>query len=462
MSNGLPQNWKSTELSSVVIYGKGKKPKSLITEEKKGFVPYINIKAFEQGIIDEYADVESSKIIDENDILVVWDGARFGLTGMGVAGAAGSTLMVLNPIVCYPSYVYSFINRYYSFINSKPKGTGTPHVNPDIFWNLPFPIAPLNEQKRIVAKLDAIMPCIEAVKERLEKVPVMLKRFRQSVLAAAVTGRLTEQWREEHPDVESADLWTDLLPETWHLVKAHECCDHITKGTTPKNGSFSEKGIPFLKVYNIVDNKIDFEYKPQFVTNEIHNSFLKRSIVYPGTVIMNIVGPPLGKVAIIPDSYPEWNLNQAIAIFRPYEKLNNEYLYIVLIEGSCLIKIIEETRGVVGQSNLSLDQCQNLEIPLPPLEEQKQIVKEVDNLFALADKVEAHYQQAKTRVDKLSQSILAKAFRGELVPQDPNDEPAEKLLERILEEKAKMEAELKAVKSAAKKKTTRKKNGGKK
>ena len=72
-------------------------------------------------------------------------------------------------------------------------------------------------------------------------------------------------------------------------------------------------------------------------------------------------------------------------------------------------------------------------------EEQKKIVRQVDRLFALADKLEAHYQKAKSRIDKLSQSVLAKAFRGELVPQDPNDEPAEKLLERIMEEKAKME-----------------------
>jgi len=77
-------------------------------------------------------------------------------------------------------------------------------------------------------------------------------------------------------------------------------------------------------------------------------------------------------------------------------------------------------------------------IPLPPLEEQKEIVRQVDQLFALADKLDAHYQKAKTHVDKLSQSVLAKAFRGELVPQDPNDEPAEQLLERIMEEKAKL------------------------
>ena len=86
---------------------------------------------------------------------------------------------------------------------------------------------------------------------------------------------------------------------------------------------------------------------------------------------------------------------------------------------------------------------------LPPLDEQKEIVRQVDKLFALADKVEDHYRKARARVDALAQSVLAKAFRGELVPQDPGDEPAEKLLQRIKEEKAKMENELKTASRSA-------------
>jgi len=91
-----------------------------------------------------------------------------------------------------------------------------------------------------------------------------------------------------------------------------------------------------------------------------------------------------------------------------------------------------------GPKALNCQRVREIDFNLPPLEEQKEIVRQVDKLFTLADKVEAHYQKAKARVDKLSQSVLAKAFRGELVPQDPNDEPAEKLLERILEEKARL------------------------
>ena len=99
MSVLFPAGWAKAELGKVVVYGKGKKPKRLSTEINNGMVPYINIKAFERGIIDEYADEASSKLIEEKDILVVWDGARFGLTGIGMKGAAGSTLMVLRPVI---------------------------------------------------------------------------------------------------------------------------------------------------------------------------------------------------------------------------------------------------------------------------------------------------------------------------------------------------------------------------
>ncbi|NCC61185.1 MAG: hypothetical protein EOM12_09620 [Verrucomicrobiae bacterium] len=107
---------------------------------------------------------------------------------------------------------------------------------------------------------------------------------------------------------------------------------------------------------------------------------------------------------------------------------------------------------------LGLDDIKNVIVPLPPLDEQKEIVRQVDKLFALADKVEEHYQKARARVDALAQSVLAKAFRGELVPQNPDDEPAEKLLQRIQEEKTKMEAELKTASRSARE--TRK-NGAK-
>jgi type I restriction enzyme S subunit len=148
----------------------------------------------------------------------------------------------------------------------------------------------------------------------------------------------------------------------------------------------------------------------------------------------------------------EVTINQDMKGITPIKQTNPEYLFLVFknMQNKVLSYIKEATHGTL---RLEMPLIQTIAVPLPPLEEQKEIVRQVDNLFTLADKLEAHFQNAKARIDKLSQSVLAKAFRGELVPQDPDDESAEKLLERIMEEKAKMEEALKE----AKKKGGRKK-----
>jgi type I restriction enzyme S subunit len=139
---------------------------------------------------------------------------------------------------------------------------------------------------------------------------------------------------------------------------------------------------------------------------------------------MNIVGPPLGKVATIPSNNPEWNINQAITLFRPSKNIVSGWISIVLLGGENLRSIINETKGSAGQINISLSQCRNFLFPVPEVEEQDEIVRCVDKLFTFADQLETRVKAAQTRIDRLSQSILAKAFRGELVPQDPTEEPA--------------------------------------
>jgi type I restriction enzyme S subunit len=445
----LPKGWKEIDLDKIVIYGKGKKPKKLSAKNGTGMVPYVNIKAFEQGIIDEYADVHSSKLIDENDILVVWDGARFGLTGMGMKGAAGSTLMVITPIINYPKYIYSFINRHYSYINSKPKGTGTPHVNPDIFWNLQIPIAPINEQKRITAKLNQIMPKIDGVKERLERIPQIIKRFRQSVLYAAVTGKLTEKWREEHPDVKPQNIYTSNsiefsknLPEKWKITKAKRLCSKITDGEhqTPKR---LKRGEMLLSAKNVRDGYIDYK-SHDYISKYDFERCLKRCNPEPGDVLIVSVGATIGRCAIVEENQ-SFALVRSVGLFKPNNLIYGKFLLYTL-QSFLLQKIIEKESQGSAQPCFYINKMENLPIVVPPFEEQKEIVRQVDKLFSFADKLEDHYKKAKEKVDKFPQSVLAKAFRGELVPQDPDDEPAEKLLERIKEEKARLESELKKAK----------------
>ncbi|WP_286907092.1 restriction endonuclease subunit S [Clostridium sp. UBA1652] len=171
------------------------------------------------------------------------------------------------------------------------------------------------------------------------------------------------------------------------LAKVEEVCEYITKGTTPKSNEiideFGEGFVPYLKVYNLsFDGSMLFEDKPQYVTLETHNKLLARSKVYPNDVLMNIVGPPLGKFAIVPNIFSEWNINQAIAIFRATNKINPLYLLHSLKQPRVLKPFIDSAVGV-RQQNLSLLQCRNLEIPLPPIEKQNQFadfIKQIDKL----------------------------------------------------------------------------------
>lgn len=279
------------------------------------------------------------------------------------------------------------------------------------------PVAPRNEQTRIADKLDALLIRLDACRDHLERIPVILKRFRQSVLTAATIGKLTEEWR-------GGDV------SNWTYELAVDVCAKVQSGSTPKEG-FSKNGIPFLKVYNLVGQKVSFEYKPQYIDPDIHNGSMSRSQTQPGDVLMNIVGPPLGKVAIIPNNHPTWNINQAIALFRPSNRISTGWIYYVLCSGANIAEIIHETTGSAGQINISLTQCRNFTFPVPPIEEQAEIVRRVESLFAIADRLETRYTEASAQLGRLPSILLGKAFRGELLPQDPNDEPASVLLGRI-------------------------------
>jgi type I restriction enzyme, S subunit len=192
------------------------------------------------------------------------------------------------------------------------------------------------------------------------------------------------------------------------VLKASFFCGFITKGTTPSSTELLAKGdIPFLKVYNIVNNHVDFAYKPTFVSNSVHQTKLKRSVIYPGDVIMNIVGPPLGKVAIVRDDYPEWNMNQALAVFRPLGGVLNSYIYYMLSTTSVLKSVLSEVKGTAGQDNLSLQQCRDLLVPIPAIEEQHRIVARVKELRELCAQLRERLTSKSNTQARLAEAIVS-------------------------------------------------------
>ncbi|MFT6218542.1 MAG: type I restriction enzyme S subunit [Cycloclasticus pugetii] len=263
-----------------------------------------------------------------------------------------------------------------------------------------------------------------------------VEQLKQTILQLAVMGKLVPQDPNDEPasellkriTAEKEQLIKDKkikkqkplpeiadkerifeLPDSWQWYRMDDFCFGITSGSTPPKSEFNDHtGVPYLKVYNIRDQFIDFEYRPQFVTPDYHSTKLKRSVLYPGDVIMNIVGPPLGKVAIIPDTYPEWNCNQAITFFRPIEKEFNSYIYTYIKAGIFLKSI--DLIGTAGQDNISVTKSRSIAIPVPPLEEQQRIVTKVDELMALCDQLKAQLNNAQTSQLHLSDAVVENAL----------------------------------------------------
>jgi len=220
------------------------------------------------------------------------------------------------------------------------------------------------------------------------------------------------------------------VPESWVWCRLEDIA-YVASGSTPDKTCFVKDGIPYIKMYNLRNQEIDFDYQPQYITEEIHNSKLQRSRTEVGDLIMNIVGPPLGKLAVIPATLPQANFNQAAVLIRPYKYKEDLVLYLKsYLEEMSEINSIA-TRGSAGQVNISLTQSQNMRIPLPPLAEQQRIIAEISKWFALINQIEQGKADLQTIIKQTKSKILDLAIHGKLVPQDPNDEPAIKLLKRI-------------------------------
>jgi type I restriction enzyme S subunit len=293
---------------------------------------------------------------------------------------------------------------------------------------LPFPPHP--EQRRIVVKIEELLSRVDAARARLAKVPAILKRFRQSVLAAACSGRLTAD--------AAGRRRSSGAPETWELVQFDDVCDDITVGHVgPMAKEYVDSGIPFLRSQNVRE----FRFEPiglKFITRVFHQK-LKKSALEPGDVAIVRSGNA-GVACVIPDMLPEANCADLV-IVRPGARLNPHYAAIFLNSTAARMHVDAEKVGI-AQGHFNIGSMRETSLPLPPLLDQQEIVGRVEALFRLADAIEKRVTAATARAQKVTQAILAKAFRGELVPTEAElarregrpYEPASQLLERIRRE----------------------------
>ena len=394
MGNELPKGWKIQPLKDVVTSMKGKKPKLLSELPFDNSIPYIDIKALEKDLIEQYVDIESSKSFSSNDIAVVWDGARCGWVAKAKEGAIGSTICALTPLDIESNYLYYFLLSKYSLVNSKGRGVGIPHIDPTLFWNMEVPIPLPKEQKQIAEKLDKLFGQIESIKKSTEKIPELLKNFRKQILTYAVTGKLIEST----PDMRELGEYIDEL-----------------KYGTSKKADYDVEGYPVLRIPNINNGEIDSsDLKYAMLDEKEYNQLALKDgdiLVIRSNGSLSIVG----QCAIVREQYEKWVYAGYLIRIRCNNELLPEYLNYIFQSYQVRKQIVEKSHSMSGVNNFSADKIKQLEIAWYPINVQKQIVDKLNVVFGELNKIERQYNNLCDKLDKLPQALLCKAFKGELV-----------------------------------------------
>lgn len=348
--------------------------------------------------------------------------------------------------------------QFRKIIGENSSGTTRKRIARGRLGELEIPIAPRDEQRRIADKLDTILTRVDALNDRLGRITPLLKRFRQSVLAAATSGRLTADWRSQKAPDSIEEDWlisvrklaassskeqriiNDLvaysfgslpkgeLPSCW-LRTSIGMAGAVSNGSTPSRGMLDYWGgsIPWVSSGEVRNNRVD-ETKECISQLGFESSSVRNLPV--GTVLIAMIGEgkTRGQSALL---NIEATINQNVAAVVPVaEILDSKYLW-YWFQGQ--YENNRQAGNGTGPQALNCQKVRELPLNLPSLKEQTEIVRRVEILFSYADRLDARLQTARTAADRLTPALLAKAFRGELVPQDPNDEPASELLRRLRE-----------------------------
>ncbi len=267
----------------------------------------------------------------------------------------------------------------------------------------------------------------DTCQQRLAKIPILLKRFRQSVLAAACSGRLTADWRED-------DSYEDDLPIGWRwteleaLLPAGGIFDGPF-GSNLKTSDYTTSGVRVIRLENIGHLRFIGE-KETFVSREKYEALKKHTVGEGDIIFASFIAEEI-RARVLPKLSTKAIAKADCFCLRPKKDLvHRKYLVLQLVSQESYNALVENVHGAT-RPRINTTQLRRLKVRMCPLAEQKEIVRRAEALFALADQIDVRYAKAVAHVEKLTQSILAKAFDGELVPQDPNDEPASVLLERI-------------------------------
>lgn len=410
----VPANWCWTR-QNIACY------LSDIEKIVNGEHPYLEAK-FLRGL-KKPKIVSAGKFINKSSKVILVDGENSGeVFDIFVDGYMGSTFRLL----CFSEIVYEQYCRYFIIINKEiysksKKGSAIPHLNKELFFNMPFPLPPLTEQQRIVERIESLFAKLDEAKENLQNVLEGFETRKAAILHKAFTGELTANWRKQH----------GISMDSWEETFIKNVCLDIKVGIVIKPSQYyvdKENGIAAFRSANVrefrIDN-IDWVYLSPKGYNEN-----KRSIVHTGDVLIVRSGNP-GTACVVTEEFDGYNAIDILIAVPNKDKLNS-YFLCAYTNSPVVKQMVENNKRGMALSHFNVSGYSKLPIFVPTLSEQTEIVRIIDDLLAKEQQAKELAENALAKIELIKKAILARAFRGELGTNNPADESAVELLKRVL------------------------------
>lgn len=376
------------EFGTIMNLTKGKKPKNQFGEYKAGLMPYVDIKAFETGRIESYTDGEKCLPCKEGDILIVCDGSRSGLVGKALNGYVGSTLAKISAEGLTQDYLYYFLQGQYALLNTKKKGTGTPHLNPELLRKQLIYVPSIEMQQRIVFRIEELFSELDKGVETLQTIKGQLAVYQQTVLK---------------------NIFENIV-DTTRLDTVAFMIDPQPSHRTPPE---TVDGISYIGIGDIdyAANRIDFASSRK-VSPDVLKEHLLRYTLHDGDFVMGKIGT-IGNPfrVVLPQDYA---LSANVILIQPNKQvIDPNYLFWQF----CSPYITEQlSKGSVATSQpaFGIKKARALSIRICPMESQAKIVEEIESRLSVCNSIEKTVDTALAQAEAMRQSILKKAFEGEL------------------------------------------------
>ena len=417
----LPKGWLETTLGEVVDYGTTLKAEPDEISDDEWVLELEDIEKDKSRIVSRltFADRKSKSTknrFSKGDVL--YGKLRPYLNKVVLADSNGLCTTEIIPIKQTAAvdnrYVFHWLRgpRFLSYAIGVSHGLNMPRLGTDAGRSAPFILPPLAEQKRIADKLDSVLSRVEAACARMGRVPTILTRLRRAALVATLLGQ-------------------DGDAKPTPRIAFGSLINSIRGGTTAVPQS-DKTAYPILRSSSVRQGRIDFE-DVRYLTSE--QSGEEKNFIRENDVLFTRLNGNVnyvGNCAVVPSvSLNKYQSPDRLYRARLKETIVPKYCAYAFALPDIRKEIERRAKSSAGHKRISIQDIKEMEIPLPPVAEQLRMVNQIERIFATCDRLEKTLDEAKIVADHLTPALLAKAFRGELVGQDPNDESAEQLLERL-------------------------------